>query len=157
MLQQHLTKSPTKTSIFMERAVKALRSTAGIEGLCLSYTAGPWHTTSPYVSAVGGTDGVCMGACYLLHCGSFESCYLGVQTLQVGTDVLDAGPERVDVQERRNDPCGRQNKSRKDVNTCHDTSSFSHMSDIDKLPEDTLLFLSSNTSFKWLLPHSHCC
>lgn len=31
-------------------------------------------------------------------------CYLGVQALQVGTDVLDARSERVDVQERWDDP-----------------------------------------------------
>lgn len=36
--------------------------------------------------------------------GRVGACYLGVQALQVGTDVLDAGSERVDVQERRNDP-----------------------------------------------------
>lgn len=29
-----------------------------------------------------------------------RSRYLCVQTLQVGTDVLDAGPKRMDVQER---------------------------------------------------------
>lgn len=33
-----------------------------------------------------------------------KACYLGIQTLQVGTDVLDAGSKRVDVQEGRNDP-----------------------------------------------------
>lgn len=30
--------------------------------------------------------------------------YLGVQALQVGTDVLDAGSKRVHVQERGDDP-----------------------------------------------------
>lgn len=35
---------------------------------------------------------------------TWEPVYLGVQALQVGTDVLDAGSKRVDVQERRNDP-----------------------------------------------------
>ena len=37
-------------------------------------------------------------------CVCVLACYLGVQTLQVGADVLDAGTERVDVQEGRNDP-----------------------------------------------------
>lgn len=44
-------------------------------------------------------------------------CYLGVQTVQVRADVLDAGSKRVDVQEGWNDPWSRTNKWCKDVNT----------------------------------------
>lgn len=38
-------------------------------------------------------------------------CYLGVQTLQVGTDVLDAGSKWVHMQESWNDPCGLTNST----------------------------------------------
>lgn len=57
----------------------------------------------PYVDPAGKLN-PCHCVWDVSVCVCVLACYLGVQTLQVGADVLDAGTERVDVQEGRNDP-----------------------------------------------------
>lgn len=54
----------------------------------------PWHTAGPYVGPAGKFN-----LCHYVLDMCVSACYLGVQTLQVGTDVLHAGSKRVDVQE----------------------------------------------------------